>query len=261
MPYWHQFFFNFSYKFSNQLQKELITASYFSIKFSVFASKTRTLLALALQYSSSQHWVGSVYIANCSLSDIQAYIFTCLLTGDADYDCSDKEGKSIDEMIHALVGFLKSQIAFYMQHVSASHVLRVLIEVLSGCQVSDRVIRGNNSQRRKVKSKLILIKRILSYGAWLAVLINICNNVTYIWQNSSCALFKCYSRWNIKDIILWCTCKCHGVFQLYSPIKNILLKYVLMFLCLQGEINFYSSDLPRLCCSSFNIDCWSCYCN
>lgn len=135
------------------------------------------MLAFTVQYWSFQHWVECVYIANCFLSDIQLYILTCLLVGDADCDSPNEEGKSVEEMIHELVGFLKSQIAFYMQHVSASHVLRVLIEVLSGCQVSDRVIRGNNSQRRESKSKLTIIQKLCW---WMTVLINICSTCSSV---------------------------------------------------------------------------------
>ena len=118
----------------------------------------------------TSHFVTFSWISPTLESDVIIqiiYLLMCVCTGDADCDFSDEERKSIDEMIHALVGFLKSQIAFYMQHVSASHVLRVLIEVLSGCQVSDRIIRGNNSQRREAKSKLIFIQKKIRLCGWM----------------------------------------------------------------------------------------------
>lgn len=71
--------------------------------------------------------------------------------GDEEADGPDDETKSCGALIIEFSDFLKSKIAFFMQHFAASHVIRVLFEVLAGCQVSENIVRGKASLQKELK--------------------------------------------------------------------------------------------------------------
>lgn len=80
-----------------------------------------------------------------------------IVIGDEEADDPDDQTKSCGTLLIEFCDFLKSKIAFFMQHFAASHVIRVLIEVLAGCQVSENIVRGKASQLKELKSMLFLV--------------------------------------------------------------------------------------------------------
>jgi hypothetical protein len=60
-----------------------------------------------------------------------------------------------EELFESLYEFLCSSLALHMQHTYASHILRVLFEVLAGQPVAESVVRSRLSRhQQQAKSKL-----------------------------------------------------------------------------------------------------------
>ena len=57
--------------------------------------------------------------------------------------------QKLRQCMHDLWGFFKTSMGLYMQHTYASHVLRVMIEIMGGVKVTDRVIRSRMSNHFK----------------------------------------------------------------------------------------------------------------
>ena len=86
---------------------------------------------------------------------------------DDEAEDSDVESKSLERLLDELYSFLTAQLALHMQHTYASHVLRVLLEVLAGRRVADEVVRSRLSRdkgkglRRRFRGTLNTTRKML----------------------------------------------------------------------------------------------------
>ena len=64
-------------------------------------------------------------------------------------DDSGTKVSSVKELFDGLFEFLCSSLALHMQHTYASHVIRVVFEVLAGRPISDSVVRSRMSRHQQ----------------------------------------------------------------------------------------------------------------
>lgn len=82
-------------------------------------------------------------------------------------DCKEFEEEELRQLqqeilklvLDGLIAYLCSKFAFFMQHFSASHVIRAVIEMLAGTNIDDAIICGNKNfqQQEKPPSQCWLI--------------------------------------------------------------------------------------------------------
>lgn len=85
-------------------------------------------------------------------------------TTESDND-SEGSASSVEKLFESLYNFLCSSLALYMQHTYASHVVRVVFEVLAGQPVSESIVRSRLSRhQQQARSKQA---GVLSSTIWL----------------------------------------------------------------------------------------------